>query len=229
VNLLLFSSVLTRLIGLTLVIASIFKGYAVMDGQLIVADADDIWHSRWFGIIAAEFQLVLGLCLVLGFRVRLAQRVGLACFVVFAAMNAYKVWEGELACGCFGQVHVEPEHAFVINLAAIAGFCWCMAYGKADKHKWPLPTRAENAIGLNRLRAVWTPANGLLAGLVLLGIGITVRAYYKPGGPLYHEITIDQPSFDFGEVIQAQTLTHVFDLKNGWKYPITVVNVHSSP
>jgi hypothetical protein len=109
-------------LGLLLLTAAILKGYELATGP--VAEKD-LLTSRWFLILAVEFELVLGLSLISGLWKRTTWWVALACFVGFACISSYKVLLGEANCGCFGRILIDPRLALAIDLFAIAGLVCC--------------------------------------------------------------------------------------------------------
>ena len=102
------------LVGLFLLLAALLKAY-----QLSTAPTaeDSVLTSRWFLAIIVEFEVVLGLLLILDVAPRVTRWLSLATFAVFAAVSGYKALSGEVSCGCFGQLEVNPWWTLVVDVA----------------------------------------------------------------------------------------------------------------
>lgn len=67
-----------------------------------------IFDSRWILIAAVEFEIFFGLWLLRGLLPRLTWMAAIGCFSLFACVSLYKALSGEVSCGCFGKVEVNP-------------------------------------------------------------------------------------------------------------------------
>ncbi len=65
-------------------------------------------------------------------------------------------------------------------------------------------------------------------GLLLLAVSVSVYFWFRQEDEAYRLVTVEPPSFNFGEVAQGQHLTHAFQFRNDLKYPIKIVNIHST-
>jgi len=104
-------------LGLLLLSAAGLKGY-----QLATSPTPDthLLNTRWFLILTVEYELMLGLWLLSGWRKRDAWLITLISFAVFACVTLYKAISGEASCGCFGQVEVNPWVTLVLDLSIVA-------------------------------------------------------------------------------------------------------------
>ena len=103
-------------IGGILLVAASLKGYQVTTEPTAEIS---LLTSRWFLVLAVEFELLLGVCLAFGIQVRMAWLVTVASFAVFASISLYKALLGEVSCGCFGSVQINPWHTFCLDMAVL--------------------------------------------------------------------------------------------------------------
>jgi hypothetical protein len=83
-----------------------------------------MFASRWFLIAVIEFEVLLGLSLLLRLWPRSIWRVSLTCFAMFALASLYEAASGSTSCGCFGMVQVNPWITFAVDLAAMVALTW---------------------------------------------------------------------------------------------------------
>ncbi len=105
------------LVGVVLLTAAAMKDYQLATGP--VAETS-LLTSRWFMITAVEFEWALGLCLVGGLWKRQTWWAAVVSFTIFACITAYKVWQGEASCGCFGKVEIDPRYTLGLDLVLLA-------------------------------------------------------------------------------------------------------------
>ncbi len=103
-------------LGVILLVAAALKGY-----QLATEPTAEIslMTSRWFLVFSVEFELLLGLCLISGLFVRTVWLTTLGCFALFFCISLYKALSGEVSCGCFGSVQVNPWYSLCLDLAVV--------------------------------------------------------------------------------------------------------------
>jgi thiol-disulfide isomerase/thioredoxin/uncharacterized membrane protein YphA (DoxX/SURF4 family) len=104
-------------LGTILLAAAVMKGHELATGPVA---QKSLLTTRWFLVLAVEFELVLALCLLSGLWKRLTWWVALASFAAFACITAYKVWHGETDCGCFGRIRTDPRYTLTLDLFAVA-------------------------------------------------------------------------------------------------------------
>lgn len=142
------------ILGLILLTAAGLKGFQVATEP--VAETG-LLTSRWFLIGLVEFELFLGLWLLAGLYPRGTWRAALLCFSAFASVSLYKTLSGEVSCGCFGKVPVNPWYALLLDLTAIAALvCWRPAPG---------PSPVPPSVASSRRRGARLAAVGLLVGI----------------------------------------------------------------
>jgi hypothetical protein len=214
------------LLGILLIVAAGFKAHELIFEPAVTRR---FWDSRWLVIALTELELGLGLWLISGIHALPARRTALACFAAFAAVNGFKVWGGEASCGCFGRVLIPPAYILIFDLSALTGL-W---FWKPKRALHSNPTTEATALLESTERSGvaspgwWTTAIAG-GGVILLAAGVTVRAFFQPADELFRQVTAEPGFFDFGEVPQGQSLTHIFRLDNKWRNPIEVVKVQSS-
>src|SRR5581483_4216147 len=109
------------LTGLTLLAAAGLKGWELFGGSPSTGQS----FPRWIQITAAEFEAILGVWLLSGWRAVWSRRVALGAFLVFLLVAAVKVVRGEETCGCMGAVHIRPEWVALFDFGAlIAIWLW---------------------------------------------------------------------------------------------------------
>ena len=103
-------------VGAILLLAALLKAY-----QLATEPTAEIslMTSRWFLVFSVQFELLLGLCLIAGLFVRTAWLTTLGSFALFSCISLHKALSGEVSCGCFGSVQVNPWYTLGLDLAVV--------------------------------------------------------------------------------------------------------------
>lgn len=107
---------LYRLIGLILVLASIAKGYELQTTTLM---GGSFFELEWFRIVQVNFELILGLLLLVGWMRRLICKITLILFCIFLPVTAYKIVTGAPSCGCFGRLEIDPRLILCLDIFVI--------------------------------------------------------------------------------------------------------------
>jgi hypothetical protein len=150
-------------LAVVLLAAAALKGYQLATEP--VANKD-LFSYRWSLALQTEFELFLGLWLLSGLCRRFLWLVALACFLFFCGVTLYKALSGEVSCGCFGQVSVNPWYTLILDV----GCAVALAVFRPNLRQ-PQPVRH----GAARL---------LVAAVLLLAIGGPLgvaMATYTPG------------------------------------------------
>ncbi len=120
--------IIPLILGLILLTAAVLKGYEI---ATVPVPSTQWFNSRWFLIGVVEFELFLGLWLLLSCFAQLARHVTLACFTAFACFSRYLAFSGAASCGCFGKVPMSPWVALASDLAALAALSIWIPGGEA--------------------------------------------------------------------------------------------------
>jgi hypothetical protein len=165
-------------------------------------------------VIAAEWEIILGLWLVSGWHRRLARFAALCTFFGFAIVSAYLARLGMASCGCFGASAVSPW----ITLALDVGIVIILIVMRPEAPSSGAVPRAVP--GFWDSSAFALPIGATLFLLMVTCLG-TWR-YGSPAGALAHlrgEWVFVQPDLiDFGNIPEGQiaeadiTITNVADL-----------------
>jgi hypothetical protein len=133
-----------------------FIGCGRTQGISIINRAGDgIFHSRWFNVLVVEFELFFGLWLVFGFLPKLTRLVAIGCFSTFTIVSLYKALSGEMSCGCFGSVEVNPWITMLLDLVIVTLLIFfrpCESIGIAWLHYKNL---SKQYVKLNIFVVIW--------------------------------------------------------------------------
>ncbi len=91
--------------GLLLIVASALKAHQMLTEPIV---SKGLWESWHFFLIAVPLEMGLGIWLVSGLFRKAGWLLGVLSFGFFIGVTAYKAATGELSCGCFGKVSVNP-------------------------------------------------------------------------------------------------------------------------
>lgn len=148
-----------RLCGLVLLMAVTLKVHGVTAGGV----GQSLGHfSPTVQLAGIEFEAIVGLWLVSGWRHRGAWLAGVGLYGALAGVSLYLVWTGVSSCGYLGRVQISPWASFALDAACLAGLALTRP---ADLSEW-LRTPASSAVR--------TAAAGV--GVVLLIVGSTSPA-----------------------------------------------------
>jgi len=119
-------------LGIVLLTAAGLKAYALATGPV---PGGGMLGSRPFLIGAVEFELFLGLWLVVGLGAYAAWAVAVATFGSLAAVSFYHGVAGSAGCGCFGRLDIDPWHMFLFDACAVCALL-----------RWPPPVRVARSV-----------------------------------------------------------------------------------
>ncbi|MFA5784963.1 MAG: MauE/DoxX family redox-associated membrane protein, partial [Phycisphaerae bacterium] len=97
--------IVMTLAGLLLIVASALKAYQMLTEPIV---SKGLWESWEFFLVTVPLEMSLGIWLVSGLFRKAAWLFGTLSFGFFVGVTAYKALTGELSCGCFGTVSVDP-------------------------------------------------------------------------------------------------------------------------
>ncbi|MHB1767046.1 MAG: MauE/DoxX family redox-associated membrane protein, partial [Phycisphaerae bacterium] len=144
------------LAGVVLIIAGMLKGYDLLRGE--------VTKNYFFHSAEVLLELVAGIWFTSSIAAYYALRVGALLFTIFLAVSLHRAWQGQINCGCFGPVPMNPwitaamDGIFLLLLLAV------------------IPKQAKTALAEG-----WRKA---LAALLALGILCSIIAggfYLQPG------------------------------------------------
>ena len=104
-------------VGALLAVAAGLKAY---DVAFSLAGSAELFHNRWLLLCVVEIEVLLALLLFSGLWVRRVWLSSLGCFALFAGVSALKVWNGDVSCGCFGRIQVDPRYTLALDLIVLA-------------------------------------------------------------------------------------------------------------
>ncbi len=103
-------------VGVILLTAAGLKGYQVAAEPVVGAG---ILESRWFLAAVVEFELLFGLWLLAGLWPAHTWKAAIVCFSLFAGISLVKGMSGDVSCGCFGRVSVNPWYTFSLDAVIV--------------------------------------------------------------------------------------------------------------
>jgi len=135
---------------------------ALKTHELVTHPAPALLHgSRWLTTGLVEYEYILAVWLLSGFRPSWCRRVSLATFAGFGCYALYQAMSGAASCGCFGHVRVNPWLTLTLD-AGLAVLLW----------RWD-PYLGGACRELSAGLALWTriPSSFRIAmGLAILGV-----------------------------------------------------------
>jgi Protein of unknown function (DUF1573) len=105
------------LVASVLVIAGILKAVSNMPPRSFF---QEIPSAHWVHVFAVQFEIYLGLWLILAKNRVPPLVVSTVVFFGFVILNIHDVMQGVAKCGCFGDLPITPRFALFVDLAAIA-------------------------------------------------------------------------------------------------------------
>lgn len=88
-----------------LIAASMLKAHQLITVPIVT---EGFWESWLFLVIQVPLELSLGIWLVSGLFRKAGWILAVMCFAGFIIVTLYKALAGEVSCGCFGRVDVNP-------------------------------------------------------------------------------------------------------------------------
>ena len=104
------------LAGIVLIIAGVLKGYDLLRGA--------VTKNYFFHTTEVLMELAAGIWFISSVAGYYALRAGALLFTVFLAVSLHRAWQGQVNCGCFGPVPMNPwitatmDAAFLLLLLA---------------------------------------------------------------------------------------------------------------
>jgi len=181
----------------------------LLDGQVPVSfvhmfgtEAATVVH-----LLVLQWELLLGVALLLGIRKSLVHRLTLGTFFAFAAVSFWSGWVGQSDCGCFGSVSVSPWLTFGFDLVAVL---LLVLTSRSRKSFTDSPDRS----------GVWRFARVAALAVVLFN-GVVVAASVKAGSAADAltrlrgtQLSIDGVPVDLGDQDGGQTVAREISVRN---------------
>ena len=174
-------------------------------------------RAGWFAtprvqIMAAEWELVLGLWLLSGVFQFCAWLAAIGTFATFAGVSAYFGWIGVANCGCFGVIHTSPWVAFAVDVAAL------LLLAVANPSHDPRIRRRPCLGYLLPLGAMTVLMSAMIVGSVVYGSPQAAIAHMR--GEL---LSISPDYLDFGRVSAGETVSNTLEFQNWMDVEVTIV------
>ena len=190
----------------------------LLDGQVPVSfvhmfgtEAATVVH-----LLVLQWELLLGVALLLGIRKSLVHRLTLGTFFAFAAVSFWSGWVGQSDCGCFGSVSVSPWLTFGFDLVAVL---LLVLTSRSRKSFTDSPDRS----GVWRFARVAALAvvlfNGVVAAASVNAGSVTDALTWLRGT----QLSIDGAPVDLGDQDSGQTVAREISVRNHLGRPVRVV------
>ena len=152
------------LAGVVLIIAGMLKGYDLLRGE--------VTKNYFFHSAEVLLELVAGIWFTSSIAAYYALRVGALLFTIFLAVSLHRAWQGQINCGCFGPVPMNPWITATMDAAILLLLLAAM----------PKVSKKSPAVAWRKI----------LAGIVALGIaaGLIGGKFYLQPGMLHANGTI---------------------------------------
>jgi hypothetical protein len=212
--------------------ARLVAGLAAM---LLLAGASFKAWSLYFGITVAEalfssptpqvaliqFELILALWLLSGWRARAARGFAALTFTVFAATSLYLALQGRASCGCFGTLSINPWLMFAVDVVMAALLLAMNARNpmKAQSAGDGLGFTLAGASGFQSGVAGVLIIGAIYYGLVLAGHD-PVALLARLRGDL---VTVTPPEVDIGSGQARESVTALVTLRNVGDQPVKII------
>ncbi len=110
------------LLGFVLFLAAAFKTHELATTPTL---GNSLLENRYLLMAVIQFEFFLALWLFSGLYPRLAWKITLGLFSIFAVVTLYKALSGEASCGCLGRVEINPWYTLALDLSAVALLIYC--------------------------------------------------------------------------------------------------------
>jgi hypothetical protein len=174
-------------------------------------------RAGWFAtpqvqVVAAEWELVLGLWLLSGAYPAGAWLATVGTFLAFAGVSGFYGWVGVANCGCFGVIRTSPWTAFAVDVAALG----LLAFARP---------RFPTGPGRPAAGAVAIPVGAAVVLTALTGVGAWL--YGSPQAALARlrgEVLTASPDYvDFGVGTASHMLERTVEVRNWSERPVRLV------
>ncbi|MDR1964117.1 MAG: hypothetical protein LBQ50_10095 [Planctomycetaceae bacterium] len=115
-------TVMRFVVATILLIAAGLKAYQLATTPLL---GEGLLYARWFNNFVVEFELFFGIWLIFGLLPKLTWLASIGLFSIFAIVSFYKAISGEVSCGCFGAVTVNPWITMTFDTGVVVLLAFC--------------------------------------------------------------------------------------------------------
>ena len=157
---------------------------------------EGLFHARWFNILVVEFELFFGIWLMVGLLPKLTWLATIGCFSIFALISLFKALSGEVSCGCFGAVTVNPWITTVFDVGVIGSL---LAFRPASS------ISVVNAPKIDLLlERYWLRSTFLATSILLLAVTIHVYLFFGSFVGLGNFMTPQEITFEIDKSFETQ-------------------------
>jgi hypothetical protein len=176
--------------------------------------------GNWGQILIAEWELVVGIWLISGWRRAAAWSVAIASVAVFVVASGYSVWAGRTSCGCLGAMKADPRLMLAIDLVALLALVVVRPSGTAIWDDWKVvgPATAWLVGGAGVL-------SGLTLGIVILLFGSVEVGLARLRGEV---VSVQLPLLDLGVLRQDEIRETSVTLMNWMDSPVLIYGATSN-
>ncbi len=155
-------------------------------------------------MIAAEWELVLGVWLLSGAYRVASWLFSTATFAIFACISGYMGWIGQADCGCFGTIKASPWYAFGVDVTVLSLLAPALPHTAI---LWQ-PSRCHNRASIVRGIAFLALIGGLTAialigGTFAFGSSEAALAHLRGDGLVIEPTVLDLGSVEKGQVVKT--------------------------
>jgi hypothetical protein len=173
-------------------VAKLFAGSSVaMVGPFILSAPNQM--------VLIQFEIFLGIALLISWRPKVMRWVALAFFGSLALASTILVWQGQSECGCFGSVKIDPQATLVFDVCAVVAL-YVFAPPNTSAQTMGAVHREISIIHCLSLLLLWIGSAGVL--MLLIGSVIAWNQGLSSAGLLSRlrgePITLTPSSIDLG-------------------------------
>jgi hypothetical protein len=170
-------------------------------------------------MIAAEWEVVLGVWLLSGIYRVGSWLFGVGTFATFACISGYLGWVGHADCGCLGAIKASPWHAFGVDIAVVV----LLAVARPDAEAICQFLRGSNRVALVR-RVGFVAIFASLTALAIAGGTIAYGSHQAALARLRGDAIVIEPGIlDLDVLEKDQSFDAAVTVKNWTDKPVRVI------
>jgi hypothetical protein len=81
--------------------------------------SEGLLHARWFNVFVVEFEIFFSFWLITGLLPKLTWLASIVLFSTFTIVSLFKAVTGEVSCGCFGGLVVNPWITTMFDIGVV--------------------------------------------------------------------------------------------------------------